>query len=109
MNTLFEEDKIQSLLAVSGLIFPRTTEEIEIFNQLYKNYIFQNHPSLVDPEMILRMTAPYEKRVIRKLSKSPLQLEINEGLQMAARGSTNIPKDIFDKMKENQAKHDNLQ
>lgn len=109
MESLSEEDKIQSWFAVSGIIFPRSNDEITLFNQLYKDYQFQNDPSLIDPDKIMHMTAPIEKNVVKKITLSPLQQGIDEGLKMAARGKTDIPKEILEKMKKNQEKQDDFQ
>lgn len=109
MESLSEEDKIQSWLAVSGIIFPRSIDEITLFNQLYKGYQFQNDPSLIDPDKIMHMTAPIEKKDVKKITLSNLQQGIDEGLKMAARGKTDIPKEILEKMKKNQEKQDDFQ
>ena len=109
MESVFDEDKIQSWLAISGFIFPRSIEEITIFGKLYKDYQFQNHPTMIDPAKILHMTSPMKKKVDSKITLSQLQLGIDEGLKMAARGKTDIPTEILEKMKKNQKNHDDLQ
>ncbi len=109
MESFFEEDNIQSWLAVSGFIFPRSNEEITIFNQLHKGYLFENDPSLINPLEILKMTSPIERKMDTRILPTQIQQSIDEGLKMAARGKTDIPKEILDKMKKNQQRNDKPQ
>lgn len=97
-NNDISADRFDELLAIAGFTYPRTDNELEQFEFLYKDYDFKLKGVRVNPNEIINQS--FEKKgKILKLRDEEEQQDINE-LRIAARkGKEQIPQSILDKMK----------
>ncbi|MEX2482921.1 MAG: hypothetical protein WED10_00075 [Brumimicrobium sp.] len=100
-------DEIRRFFGSVGLAFPRSQQELEVFNKLYSNYKFKISSELVNPDQIYN--GNFEKSTIIKSSPSTKRsISLNktvESWRMAARNNeSKLPKDILERMKKNHEK-----
>jgi len=91
-------DRFDELLAIAGYTYPRTDNELEQFELLYKEYDFKLKGVRINPNEIINQSFEKKGKVL-KLRDEEEQKDIDE-LRIAARkGNEQIPQSILDKMK----------
>lgn len=104
-NNSFNE--VRSFFGSIGLAFPRSQQELEVFNKLYSNYKFKISSKSVNPNQIYDVD--FDNSTINKSYSSVKQsISLNktiDGWRMAARNNeSKLPEDILEKMKKNHEK-----
>lgn len=100
-------DEVRRFFGSVGLAFPRSQQELEVFNKLYSNYKFKISVNSVNPDQIYN--GDFDKTTIIK-SHPPAKQSISlnktvDGWRMAARNNeSKLPEDILEKMKKNHEK-----
>lgn len=103
LQGLIDNDNLDIWLSVSGYAFPRNETELDLFDELYKNYECKNKNIRINPSEIINGTFQKKGKTINLIEKEN-NTEINN-LRLAARkGNQNISDEILNKMK---SKHNN--
>lgn len=91
------EISIFQMLRLTGYLPPLTEEELNVFDTLYKDYLFKLADVKIDPDKIMEGTFIKTGKVI-KFETGYYNSEIRN-LNMAARKGQDIPKEFLDKIK----------
>lgn len=104
-NNNINESSISYMLRSTGYLPALTEQELEAFDQAYKNYKFKLSNVSIDPDEIMEGSFHKKGKVV-KLGQGFNETEIRN-LSMAARKGQDIPKELMDKIKSKHKDVDN--
>ena len=104
-NNNINESSISFMLRSTGYLPALTEQELEIFDQIYRNYKFKLSNVSIDPDEIMEGSFQKKGKVV-KLGQGFNETEIRN-LSMAARKGQDIPKELMDKIKSKHKDVDN--
>jgi len=107
-NKRIDSDRFNELLAIAGYIPPRTDTELELFESFYADYSFELKDVQINPRNIIDGSFEKKGKIVKIQDKNEQQ-DIDEIRLAARKGSEEIPKSIFDKMKNKHQDGDNKQ